>query len=58
MNRECLDRRIPSKEVLIEELDHWQNRKNNNKSTINWMFNVEQARDKFSKAYNQLTCQN
>lgn len=58
MNRECLDRRIPSKEALIEELDHWQKRKNNKRSTIHWMFNVEQARDKFRKAYNQLTRQN
>lgn len=58
MNQQCLDQRIPAKERLIEELFHWQNMRNNEKASIQWMFNVDAARQKWDKAYTALTCQN
>jgi transposase len=58
MNQQCLDRRIPSKEMLIKELASWEIARNNAKASINWMFNVETAREKLDKAYAKLTCQN
>lgn len=58
MNQQCLDRRIPSQEKLIDELASWEKERNNTKASINWMFNVETAREKLDKAYAKLTCQN
>lgn len=58
MNQQCLDRRIASKDTLIDELKCWQEQRNNQKATIKWMFNVDKAREKFTKAYSELNCQN
>ena len=58
MNQQCLNRKLPSEEVLANELTHWQNRRNGEKATIKWMFNVDAARQKFDKAYSKLNRQN
>lgn len=58
MNQQCLDRRIPNKELLIDELAHWENQRNEEKASIDWMFNVDAARKKLDKAYTKLTGQN
>lgn len=58
MNQQCLDRRIPNKESLIDELAHWELQRNNEKASIDWMFNVDAARKKLDKAYAKLTGQN
>lgn len=58
MNQQCLDRRIPNKEILIKELAAWQISRNNQNASIKWMFNVEKAREKLNKAYAKLNCQN
>jgi len=58
MNQQCLDRRIPSKESLINELAAWEKARNSTKASIQWMFNVKTAREKLDKAYAKLTCQN
>lgn len=51
MHQQCLDRRIADKTMLIEELKAWEKRRNNEKASIKWMFNVETAREKLDKAY-------
>ena len=58
MNQQCLDRRIPNKEILIDELNCWQAQRNHEKASIEWLFNVEKARTKLSRAYEKLTGQN
>lgn len=58
MNQQCLDRRIPEKNILIAELNHWQTQRNNEEATINWMFNVDKARNKLNRSYAKLTGQN
>lgn len=58
MNQQCLDRRIPDKEMLVQELQCWETRRNQQKASIQWMFNVDAARQKFDRAYAKLTCQN
>ena len=58
MNQQCLDRRIPSEKVLMEELQYWQSQRNKEKASINWMFNVDKAREKLNRAYDKLTSQN
>nr|WP_244935432.1 IS630 family transposase [Parashewanella spongiae] len=51
MNQQCLDRRIESWEMLHKELSAWEMRRNDAQASINWMFNVDGAREKFTKAY-------
>ena len=54
MNQQCLDRRIPDWETLQTELDAWEKRRNDAEASIKWMFDVEKAREKFTRAYQQL----
>ncbi len=58
MNQQCLDRRIPNKNNLIKELEHWQVQRNTEKASINWMFNNDKARQKLDRAYAKLISQN
>jgi transposase len=54
MNQECLDKRIGNISNLKQEISAWLNRKNKAKKTINWMFNVHDARKKLERAYTSL----
>ncbi len=58
MNQQCLDRRIPTQQILREELSAWQAQRNEDKSSIDWMFNVDRAREKLDRAYAHLNGQN
>lgn len=51
MVSQCLDRRIPSKEILVKEVKAWERRRNRDKSRINWLFSVDRAREKLRRAY-------
>ena len=51
LSRQCLDRRIESKEILKNETTAWVNERNNRKSTMNWRFTVEDARIKLKRLY-------
>ena len=54
MNQQCLDRRIPSWDKLQSELAAWEKRKNDEGATIKWMFDVDKARKKLTRAYEHL----
>ena len=58
MNRQCLDRRIASMDLLKSELAAWENQRNREKASINWLFDVDKARTKLHRAYDSLTGQN
>ncbi len=58
MNQQCLDRRIPDWQTLNQELLAWENRRNNERATINWLFNVDKARKKLTRAYDGLNQSN
>lgn len=58
MNQQCLDRRIPDWEMLEQELSAWESRRNEANASINWMFDVDAARNKLGRAYNQLNPSN
>lgn len=58
MNKQCLDRRIGSWDLLTSELKAWENNRNAEKASINWMFDVDGARQKLNRAYGALTSQN
>ena len=51
MSKQCLDRRIPTKEKMIAEINAWQNIRNQQKSTIQWNFSAQDADEKLSKYY-------
>ena len=46
MVSQCLDRRIPTKAILVKEVKAWERRRNRDKSRIEWLFTVERAREK------------
>ena len=48
---QCLDRRIPSIEVLREEIAAWQGPRNHLQTKINWQFGTETARVKLKRLY-------
>ena len=54
MNQQCLDRRISSWDKLQSELVAWETRRNEAGASIKWMFNVDTAREKLTRAYEQL----
>lgn len=58
MNRQCLDRRIGNWDMLTSELKAWEHSRNTEKASINWMFDVDSARQKLNRAYETLTSQN
>ncbi len=54
MNRQCLDRRISDWQMLKRELEAWESRRNTEKASIKWLFDVERARRKLNRAYQGL----
>ena len=53
--RQCLDRRIGDIESLAEEVQAWEVRRNEEGATIEWLFSLDNARTKLSKAYPHLS---
>ena len=51
LSRQCLDRRIPDKETLINEAAAWEVTRNESKATVNWQFTTDDARIKLRKLY-------
>jgi hypothetical protein len=55
LRRQCLDRRIDSKERLASEVDAWERQRNKSRIRIKWTFTTEKARDKMGRAYPKLS---
>ena len=53
LSTQCLDRRIPDKKVLIEEVASWQERRNTHQTKANWQFTTVDARVKLARLYPQ-----
>ena len=51
LGREWLERRIPDKTALINEVNAWTEERNSKKSKIIWRFNNEDARIKLKRLY-------
>jgi hypothetical protein len=49
--RQCLDRRIPDKEMLIEEVNAWQGQRNSEVVKVHWQFTTADARIKLKSLY-------
>ena len=48
---QCLDRRIPDKQTLIEEIAAWEHDRNANHTKADWQFTTQSARVKLKYLY-------
>jgi len=51
LSSQCLDRRIPDKQTLVEEVAAWEFDRNANHSKANWQFTTQNARIKLKHLY-------
>ena len=51
LSRQCLDRRIPSQEVLEQETRAWQEQRNRKAIRVDWRFTTKDARIKLKSLY-------
>jgi hypothetical protein len=51
LSAQCLDRRIPDKPALIEEVAAWQEDRNENHTRADWHFTTADARIKLKRLY-------
>ena len=49
--RQCLDRRIPDRETLEREVAAWEQRRNVVRTTVEWQFTTDKAREKLQRLY-------
>ena len=52
---QCLKRRIPDQATLARELATYTVRRNQEKASVRWQFDVQQARTKLGRLYPQLS---
>lgn len=58
LSKQCLNRRIATKEKLAEELSAIVKERVEKKIKINWQFSIESARTKLNRHYNQVNPDN
>ena len=51
LQRQCLDRRIETAELLAGEINAWQADRNQQANTVNWQFTTSDARRKLRRLY-------
>ena len=51
LSSQCLDRRIPDKPTLIDEVAAWQDSRNKNHTKADWQFTTADARIKLNRLY-------
>ena len=51
LSRPCLDRRIPNKQALIEEVAAWEDDRNKNHTKADWQFTTADARIRLKRLY-------
>jgi hypothetical protein len=51
VSSQCLDRRIPDKQTLIEEVAAWEDDRNKNHAKADWQFTTADARIKLQRLY-------
>ena len=51
LSGQCLDRRIPDKQTLIEEVAAWECGRNRNHTKADWQFTTADARIKLKRLY-------
>src|ERR1700674_1603846 len=51
LSSQCLDRRIPDKQTLVEEVAAWEHERNRHHTKADWHFTTENARIKLKHLY-------
>ena len=51
LTSQCLNRHIATMDMIKQEIEMWQNYRNNKKSKINWQFSTDNARVKLKQLY-------
>jgi len=51
LSSQCLDRRIPDKQMLIDEVASWQTNRNKKHTKADWQFTTADARVKLKRLY-------
>jgi hypothetical protein len=51
LSRQCLNRRIPNKNILKKEINAWENKRNSKEVKVDWQFTCDDARVKLKKLY-------
>jgi hypothetical protein len=51
LTKQCLDRRIPDKQTLIDEITAWQHDRNASRTKADWQFSTKNARIKLKHLY-------
>ena len=51
LSKQCLDRRIPDRPTLEQEVAAWVQQRNQQGATVNWRFTTPDARIKLKKLY-------
>lgn len=51
LTRQCLDRSIPNKEALINEVAVWEDQRNKEGSKVDWQFTTKDPRIKLKRLY-------
>lgn len=51
LQRDCLNRHIATKELLISEISAWQTKRNAKQAKANWQFTAKDARVRLHKLY-------
>jgi hypothetical protein len=51
---QCLDRRIPARETLINETTQWEQRRNASQKGVDGQFSTQEARIKLKRLYPQI----
>jgi hypothetical protein len=54
LTSQCLDRRIPDKDTLIDEISAWEAARNNYNTKADWQFTTADARVKLTRLYPSL----
>jgi len=51
LTKQCLDRRIPDKQTLVDEIAAWQHDRNTSRTKADWQFTTRNARIKLRHLY-------
>jgi hypothetical protein len=54
LSRQCLSQRIPDKQTLQQQVQAWQDKRNNRTACIDWQFTTTDARIKLKRLYPKL----
>ena len=51
LQRQCLDRRVPSQADVVRDVAIWEAARNRDKTTVTWRFTTPDARTKLTRLY-------